>query len=56
MKKFYINQIKNFIYNNEIFYEHENEIETFNEINTKLKLFYYMMMKFLFFAILYILL
>ena len=34
MKKFYINQTKNFIYNEEIiFYEHENEIETFNEIN-----------------------
>ena len=37
MKKIYINQIKNFIYNEEIFYEHEKEIETFNEINTTIE-------------------
>ena len=37
MKKFYINQIKTFIYNEETFYEHENEIETFNELNTTIE-------------------
>ena len=37
MKKFYINQIKTFIYNEETFYEHENEIETFNELNTAIE-------------------
>ena len=37
MKEFYINQIKTFIYNEETFYEHENEIETFNELNTTIE-------------------
>lgn len=37
MKEFYINQIKTFIYNEETFYEHENEIETFNKLNTTIK-------------------
>ena len=37
MKEFYINQIKTFIYYEETFYEHEKEIETFNEINTTIE-------------------